>query len=658
MRGLSATLLVLILVTAALGCVSTPHPTATGHSESTATSSQAPGATGRLGGRVYGNWYHNSTKYFEIYYPKEIRDDPVLQSKLNMLLLGADSAYASYARLFGTRPQKAKIYLYPSEKALENITGRKVLWFVDYKRREIHVALINETGVYSILDVDAALLEYAAGRKLPDFIAVGFGAMDAGRTPVGPREKKERYVSLDKLESLNLRGGYNAVLFAETNDLMEYIADEYGPLALVEVLKTDRIPKINWGDFMKSATTPPGTAGIGVTTIDMNISLERRKFDAVVDYSNITSQPYVFFQRTPRLNVEEIKVDNRRVGFIQGLFLVIPLKDFKNGSVEITYTGDHSTMKKIAPQRGRIEGQITENIAFLRTEFLRPVLNSIELFHVITVRVKTDRGTVIGPGEEIAPGVWRITFPHGFHGVIPVFVGDFKRMELMNGRLTVYYMGIGEETVMRYANLTEKILSFGIKHFGKPGYEKVKVVYPQGINISSEMFDVLAYSYNPVRYKYGYSYEVAHWWVPGTVIFTSNVSQYWFNFAFPAYFSLKYAEDVSEDDYIALRNYYVSVYDRETDYGRRDLPLTEAWKVRCTDINRYYAIAAYRGALVLEEIEEFTGREAFYKSLWEFFEEYRFREGNLNGFVAILERNSGKPVGELFQNLTTSTGLP
>ncbi len=125
MRGLSATLLVLILVTAALGCVSTPHPTATGHSESTATSSQAPGATGRLGGRVYGNWYHNSTKYFEIYYPKEIRDDPVLQSKLNMLLLGADSAYASYARLFGTRPQKAKIYLYPSEKALENITGRK-----------------------------------------------------------------------------------------------------------------------------------------------------------------------------------------------------------------------------------------------------------------------------------------------------------------------------------------------------------------------------------------------------------------------------------------------------------------------------------------------------------------------------------------------------
>ncbi len=38
--------------------------------------------------------------------------------------------------------------------------------------------------------------------------------------------------------------------------------------------------------------------------------------------------------------------------------------------------------------------------------------------------------------------------------------------------------------------------------------------------------------------------------------------------------------------------------------------------------------------------------------------EYRFREGDLNDFVAILEKNSEKPVRKLFQNLTTSTGLP
>ena len=655
---ISKVLTVLLLVTMVLGCIASPSPKTASQQEGTAVSTQTMESSSQINALAYAGWYHNSTKYFEIYYPKEVRDDPILQSKLNMLLLGADSAYVSYSKLFGTEPERAKIYLYPSEKALENITGKKVLWFVDYKRREIHVALINETGVYSLLDVDSALLEYAAGRRLPDFIAVGFGAMDAGRTPASPQEKKEEYVSVDKLKSLNLRGSYNATLFAEANDLMEYIADEYGPLALVEVLKTERIPRINWEDFMKFATTPVGRAEIGVTTIALNISLERRKFDAVVDYGNITSQSYIFFQRTPRLNVESFKVNNKSVGFVQGLSLVIPLKDFKNGSVEMKYTGDYSTMEKIAPQRGYIEGQITGNIAFLRMEFLRPMLNSQEFFHVITVRVKTDRGTVVGPGKEIAPGVWRITFPHGFHGVIPLFVGNFKRMELMNGNLTVYYMGIDNETAKRYANLTEEILSFGIKHFGNPGYGKVKVVYPRGINISSEMFDVLAYSYDPLHYKYGYSYEVAHWWTPGTVIFATNISQVWFSFAFPAYFSLKYAENVSEYDYIALKDYYTTVYNRETDYRIRDLPLTEAWKVWCTDINRYYAISAYKGALVLEKLEEYTGKEAFYKSLREFFQEYRFRDGDLNGFVAILEKNSGKPVKELFQNLTTSTGLP
>ncbi len=418
--------LVLILLTATLGCISTPHSKAATPQESTATSIPSENTSPR-NTQVYKDWHHNSTKYFEIYYPKEVRDDPILQSKLNILLLGANSAYSSYSRLFRTSPQKAKIYLYPSEKSLENITGKNVLWFVDYKRREIHVALINETGVYSLLDVDAALLEYAAGKELPDFIAVGFGALDAGRTPMSPQEKKEEYVSMDELKSLNLRGGYNATLFAEAKDLVEYIADEYGPLTLVEVLKTGRIPRINWSDFMKFTTTPGGTAEIGVTTITMNISLEKRNFEAVVDYDNITSQLYVFFQRTPRLNAENIKVDGKDVDFIQGLSLVIPLKDFKNGSVEIKYTGDYSTMEKIAPQRSHIEGQITGDMAFLRMEFLRPMLNSLELFHTITVKVKADSGTVIGPGEEIDPGVWKINFPHGFNGVIPFSSGILRK---------------------------------------------------------------------------------------------------------------------------------------------------------------------------------------------------------------------------------------
>ena len=651
-------LLVLVLLTAILGCISTPHSKAATPQESTATSISSENASS-IGAQVYQGWYHNSTKYFDVYYPKEVRDDPVLQSDLNMLLLGVDNAYEGYSKIFGTKPQRAKIYLYPSKEALENITGKKALWFVDYKKREIHVALIKETGVYSSLDVASALLEYAAGRKLPDFIAVGFGVIDGGSIPISPQEKKTKYVSIEKLKSLNLRENYNETLYAEAGDLLWYIAAEYGPQALIEALRNGDISKINEKEFMESATSEQEeTVEIGETILNLNISLEKRKFEAVVDYNNVISQAYVSFWRNPRLNVEEMKVNNRSVDFVQGLMLVIPLKNFKNGSVEIKYIGDYSKIDKIAPPSGYVDGQIKGDIAFLRRGFLRPVLNSLELFHVIEVRAKADRGTVVGPGELVAPGVWRITFPHGFHGTIPVFVGNFKKMELMNGYLTVYYMGIDEETAKRYANLTAEILNFGIEHFGRPGYEKVKVVYPKGINISSDMSGVLAYSYDPIRYKYGYAYEVAHWWVPGTVVFIENTSQYWFNFAFSAYYPLKYAESVSQKDYLELRNYYISFYNRATDYGRKEVPLTEVWKLGDTDMARKYAIAAYKGALILEKLEEYTGKEAFYESLREFFKKYRFKDGDLNDFLAILEKNSGKPVRELFQNLTTTQGLP
>ncbi len=172
------------------------------------------------------------------------------------------------------------------------------------------------------------------------------------------------------------------------------------------------------------------------------------------------------------------------------------------------------------------------------------------------------------------------------------------------------------------------------------------------------MLDTLAYSHNPIRYKYGYVYEIAHWWVPGTVTFEANMSQFWFNLAFSWYYSLKYAQSISQESYRELRNYGISKYHKATNYGEKDIPLVEVWKVWRTDINLYYAVGAYKGALVLEKLEEYTGREIFFQSLREFFEKYRFKEGDLNDLVAILEKNSGKPVKELFQNLTTSTGLP
>ncbi|WP_297490544.1 hypothetical protein [Thermococcus sp.] len=235
--------------------------------------SQTPENTALTNVQPYGDWYHNSTRYFEVYYPKEVRDDPVLQSKLNMLLLGADSAYEGYSKLFGSEPQRAKIYLHPSKEALENTTGKKTLWLVDYKKREIHVALIKETGVYSSLDVASALLEYAAGKRLPDVLAVGFGVLDGGPIPIGPQEKKTKYVSIEKLKSLNLRENYNETLYAEAGDLLWYIAAEYGPQALIEALRKGDISKINEKEFMESATSEQEeTVEIGETILNLNLT--------------------------------------------------------------------------------------------------------------------------------------------------------------------------------------------------------------------------------------------------------------------------------------------------------------------------------------------------------------------------------------------------
>jgi aminopeptidase N len=174
--------------------------------------------------------------------------------------------------------------------------------------------------------------------------------------------------------------------------------------------------------------------------------------------------------------------------------------------------------------------------------------------------------------------------------------------------------------------------------------------------MSSAMFDILAYNSNIWRFFYGYTYEVAHWWVPGTVVFTGKDG--WFNMAFPAYFSLKYAETVSDEEYRALRNYYISAYWKWTDYGNKEIPLVDVENVYMSDIYLAYGVGAYKGALVLEKLENYTGREAFYAALGEFFKENTFKEGHLEDFVRLLEQKSGKEVVPLFCTLTTSTGLP
>ncbi|NJF25553.1 M1 family metallopeptidase [Thermococcus sp. Bubb.Bath] len=312
-------------------------------------------------------------------------------------------------------------------------------------------------------------------------------------------------------------------------------------------------------------------------------------------------------------------------------------------------------VRKVIPVEGHLESGFFGDSAFLRGFELFPMM-AHSLINRTTLTVHTEK-TTIAPGREVSPNEWVSDYPLDLNApiVLPVFIGHFENISL--GNLTFYYSGISRETAEEYANITWRILQFGTERFGRPPYRRFKVVYAAGMeHMSSSMLDILAYNADIRRYLYGYTYEVAHWWVPGTVVFTGE--DWWFNMAFPAYFSLEYAKTVSGEDYISLWNYYVDTYKKWTDYGKKEVPLVDVGNVYMSDIYLAYGVGAYKGALVLEKIENYTGREAFYAALREFFKENRFKEGNLDEFVKLLEQKSGKEVAPFFQNLTTSTGLP
>ena len=109
---------------------------------------------------------------------------------------------------------------------------------------------IEESGMYSSFEIVSALLEFAAGGKLPDVLALGFEVLNF-RIPMTSQEKATSYVSIEQLKSLNLRREYNETLYAEAGDLVRYIADTYGTQALIKALKDGNIPSVNEKDFLE-----------------------------------------------------------------------------------------------------------------------------------------------------------------------------------------------------------------------------------------------------------------------------------------------------------------------------------------------------------------------------------------------------------------------
>ncbi|NJF25554.1 hypothetical protein [Thermococcus sp. Bubb.Bath] len=225
----------IFMVVGSLGCINSPSASTNGHNSSTSQPTSTSSS-------ISGSWLHNSTKYFEIYYPKEVLENPYLHAKLNILILGADYTYESFSKLFHREPRRAKIFLYTSEDSLKNRTGEDSIWFVNYTSNEIYLALLNVSRFCYAPELLPPIAELAAGKRLPDYLTVGLGTLAFG-IPSYTALKPETLYHAD------LRSDYNETLWGSAGMLVGYILLKYGGSELAELLKGDEAPKVTWKEF-------------------------------------------------------------------------------------------------------------------------------------------------------------------------------------------------------------------------------------------------------------------------------------------------------------------------------------------------------------------------------------------------------------------------
>jgi hypothetical protein len=99
---LSLVMLLIFLIVGSLGCINSPSTPTSSPNSGTSQFSTIPSTSQHTttstpatstGSPIPSSWLHNSTKYFEVCYPREVLENPVFHTKLNILILGADYTY-------------------------------------------------------------------------------------------------------------------------------------------------------------------------------------------------------------------------------------------------------------------------------------------------------------------------------------------------------------------------------------------------------------------------------------------------------------------------------------------------------------------------------------------------------------------------------------
>jgi len=150
--------------------------------------------------------------------------------------------------------------------------------------------------------------------------------------------------------------------------------------------------------------------------------------------------------------------------------------------------------------------------------------------------------------------------------------------------------------------------------------------------------------YYYIRNEYVIAHETAHqWWY--SVVGNDEINEPWLDEAFAEYstcqyFINKYGEDKGIEFFSIIRPGPLS-----TEVPSKVMNKT----IRDYKDFRQYSRDIYGGgAELLFRLENHLGRDIMYKILREYFEEYKFENADITGFINICEEVSGKDLSEFF----------
>jgi aminopeptidase N len=268
--------------------------------------------------------------------------------------------------------------------------------------------------------------------------------------------------------------------------------------------------------------------------------------------------------------------------------------------------------------------------------------------------------------------VWEESHPNTAY-VTSVVIGDFAELPTENydGRVPLlYYVPRGrEEDGLRLFKNTSKMMNFFETYFGtKYAYDKYsqvtveKFAYGGMENTTCTTFttDILPderTTRDSNTYDFVVVHELAHHWF-GDLVTSRDWQHIWLSESFASYSeALYYQHALGEDEYFNYMLGKANDYLSNTDPDVHNIPLvTKTYNV---PIDMFNTDRTYqKGACILHMLRSVIGDEDFRKSLQAYLDLFKYKTAETEDMRKIFEQNSGKSLGEFFDQWMYNAGHP